>query len=150
MSRQTRPGGVGAVVLGLDFGGTKTAAAVADLGGRVLATQVVDSLAPGDTAEQTFARGLALGAGLVATATGAAAGAGLERLAAVGACTFGIPFDDRVELAPTIPGWDRIAFGERIRSAFPGVQVRVATDVRLRRPRRHVTAPWSGATRRST
>ena len=28
-------------------------------------------------------------------------------LVAVGACTFGIPFDDRVELAPTIPGLER-------------------------------------------
>ena len=48
----------------------------------------------------------------------------------MGACTFGIPHDDRVDLAPNVPGWERLAFGTRLRLAFPGAQVRVATDVK--------------------
>src|SRR5438034_10321001 len=91
------------VVLGLDFGGTKTAVAVADLDGRQLETRTLDSRLPGESADDCFVRGLLAGQELVDQV------AGRERLVAVGACTFGIPFDDRVELAPTIPGWGALA-----------------------------------------
>jgi len=51
-------------------------------------------------------------------------------LAAVGVSTFGIPFDDRVELAPSIPGWDVLPLGDELRRAFPGAHVRMATDAK--------------------
>jgi len=51
-------------------------------------------------------------------------------LAGIGAATFGIPYDDRVDLAPAIPGWDEIAFGMKLRAAFPGVALAMATDVK--------------------
>ena len=59
----------------------------------------------------------------------AAAAPGRE-VAAVGVSTFGIPFDDRVELAPTIDGWGDLPLGREVRSAFPGAAVRLATDAK--------------------
>ena len=59
----------------------------------------------------------------------AAAAPGRE-VAAVGVSTFGIPFDDRVELAPTIDGWADLPLGREVRSAFPGAAVRLATDAK--------------------
>jgi glucokinase len=118
------------VVLGVDFGGTKTAAAVVDLSGLPLASATVDSRLAGESAQESFERALQVALNLVESATGASGSEAMDRLLAVGACTFGIPFDDRVELAPTIPGWSEIAFGDGLRRAFPGVEVRVATDVK--------------------
>jgi glucokinase len=111
------------VVLGLDFGGTKIAVAVGDLSGRRLGAATVESLTEVG-AEAAMARGLAAARDLLAEV------APERELAAVGAATLGIPFDDRVELAPTFPGWGEIAFGQRVRDAFPGVPVILSTDVK--------------------
>ena len=51
-------------------------------------------------------------------------------LAAVGVATFGIPAEDRVLLAPAIDGWESLALGRELRAAFPGAQLRMATDVK--------------------
>ena len=75
-------------------------------------------------ARASFERGIEAARALLA---GAAAGRGL---AAVGVSTFGIPFDDRVELAPAISGWDKLAFGHELRDAFPGARVVMATDAK--------------------
>jgi glucokinase len=111
------------VVLGLDFGGTKIAAAVCDLSGRRLGTTTVAS-GRDLGAHESFRRGVATGRELLDNEVPGSS------LVAVGACTFGIPFDDRVELAPTIPGWSSLAFGRLLREAFPGVRLSVATDVK--------------------
>lgn len=111
------------VVLGLDFGGTKIAVALCDLAGARLGTTTVDSF-PDDGASAAMERAIAAGRTLLETAAPQAA------LAAVGAATFGIPFEDRVELAPTIPGWESLAFGRELRAAFPGVPIELATDVK--------------------
>jgi glucokinase len=111
------------VVLGLDFGGTKIAMAVCDLSGRRLGATTVDSQADAG-AEAALARGLAAAGELLADV------APQGDLAAVGAATLGIPYDDRVELAPTFPGWGELPFGKLIRDTFPGVPVRLGTDVK--------------------
>ena len=111
------------VVIGLDFGGTKIAVAVGDLTGRRLGVMTVNSLAEAG-AEAAMARGLAAARELLADV------APDRELAAVGAATLGIPYDDRVELAPTFPGWGEIAFGQLVRDAFPGVPVGLGTDVK--------------------
>jgi glucokinase len=111
------------VVLGLDFGGTKIAAAVCDLAGNKLAATVVPSR--GDRgARVSFDHGIETARELLRTAAAAAP------LAAVGAATFGIPFEDRVELAPAIKGWGSLQFGRELRAAFPGTAVRMATDAK--------------------
>jgi glucokinase len=111
------------VVLGLDFGGTKIAVAVGDLSGRRLGVMTVDSLAEVG-AEAAMERGLAAARELLADV------APDQELAGVGAATLGIPYDDRVELAPTFPGWGELAFGRLVRDAFPDVPVRLGTDVK--------------------
>jgi glucokinase len=111
------------VVLGLDFGGTKIAAAVCDLAASKLGSVVVDSLAE-DGARANFDQGVESARALLAsTAPGAT-------LAAVGVSTFGIPFDDRVALAPTINGWESFPLGRELRAAFAGTIIQVANDVK--------------------
>jgi glucokinase len=97
--------------------------AVCDLSGRRLGVTTVDSQAEAG-AEAALARGLAAGRQLLADV--AAEGT----LAGVGAATLGIPYDDRVELAPTFPGWGELHFGKLIRDGFPGVPVGLGTDVK--------------------
>jgi len=111
------------VVLGLDFGGTKIAVAVCDSSGVRLASTTVSSGAD-DGAPAGLARGIEAARSLLSDSVPGAS------LAAVGACTFGIPGDDGVELAPNIPGWNSLAFGRELRAAFPGVPVRMVTDVK--------------------
>ena len=111
------------VVLGIDFGGTKIAVAVCDLTGRRLGDGVVASQAERG-ARASFDFGVQSARQLLADhAPGAS-------LAAVGVSTFGIPFEDRVELAPAIDGWGSLPIGRELRAAFPGVPVRVANDAK--------------------
>jgi predicted NBD/HSP70 family sugar kinase len=111
------------VVLGLDFGGTKIAMAVCELDGELRASTTVSS--GGELgARASFDRGITAAREVLA-----AAAPGRE-VAAVGVSTFGIPFDDRVELAPTIDGWGDLPLGDEVRSVFPGAVVRLATDAK--------------------
>ena len=111
------------VVLGLDFGGTKIAMAVCELDGELRASTTVSS--GGELgARASFDRGISAAREVLA-----AAAPGRE-VVAVGVSTFGIPLDDRVELAPTIDGWGDLRLGHEVRSAFPGAAVRLATDAK--------------------
>ena len=111
------------VVLGLDFGGTKIAMAVCELDGELRASTTVSS--GGELgARASFDRGISAAREVLA-----AAAPGRE-VVAVGVSTFGIPFDDRVELAPTIDGWGDLPLGHEVRSVFPGAAVRLATDAK--------------------
>jgi glucokinase len=111
------------VVAGLDYGGTKIAVAVSDLAGSLLASMTIDSRAA-EGAVAGFAAGLRGARELLAAAAPGAA------VAAVGASTFGIPLDDRIELAPSISGWSELAISRELRAAFPGARVRAVTDAK--------------------
>ena len=111
------------VVLGLDFGGTKIAVAVCGPDGERLASATFPSGGE-DGARASFQRGVTSARDLLATAAPG------RELAAVGVSTFGIPVDDRVELAPAIEGWGEFPLGRELRAAFPGVAIRMATDVK--------------------
>jgi glucokinase len=111
------------VVLGLDYGGTKIAAAVCDLAGEQLASATVASDGALG-AQASFGRGISVARDLLGTT------APDGELVAVGVSTFGIPFEDRVELAPAIDGWDGLAMGRELRAAFAGAQIRMATDAK--------------------
>ena len=92
------------VILGLDFGGTKIAAAVCSLDGTRLGSATVGS--GGELgARASFGRGVQAARDLLGTAAPGAT------LAAVGVSTFGIPFEDRVDLAPAISGWGDLPLG---------------------------------------
>ena len=118
------PQNLSGVVLGIDFGGTKTAMAVAEPtpGARLGAATVPTHAAEGGRA--SLSRGVR------------AARALLDRVApgreplAVGVSTIGIPRDSGVDLAPNIPGWADLALAKEIQEAFPASVVRVETDVK--------------------
>lgn len=111
------------VVLGIDFGGTKIAAAVCDLAGTILASVVVESRGD-EGARIAFNHGIHSAKGLLTQTAPSAP------LAAVGVATFGIPFEDRVALAPAITDWAALEFGRELRAAFPDAAVRMATDAK--------------------
>lgn len=110
-------------MLGLDFGGTKIAAAVADATGRRLGETSV-ATDPARGARSNLERGVAAARSLLERVAGGAAPA------AVGACTFGIPGRDGVVLAPAIGGWEELALADELAAALDCERVRVATDVK--------------------
>jgi glucokinase len=109
-------------VLALDFGGTKVDVATAALDGRVLATErLATDAALG--AEQVVARAVDA-ARTLSTMTGA--GTPL----AVAASSPGIVLDDRILLAPNVPGWTELALADRLRAGLGLDAVVTATDVK--------------------
>lgn len=112
------------VVLGLDFGGTKIAAAVGDAatGGR-LGSVTLDTR-PDAGAYRSLRRGLDAAGRLLADVAGG------RELVAVGIATIGIPADDGVRLAPAIAGWGELPLGEEVGRAFAGARIRLVTDVK--------------------
>lgn len=119
-----RGSGVGApVVLGLDFGGSKIATAVADLAGRRLGTSTVQTDAALG-ARRNLGRGVGAATALLADV------APDGDLVAVGACTFGIPAKHEIRLATAIPGWSDLSLGLELSEAFGTGAVCLATDVK--------------------
>jgi glucokinase len=111
------------VVLGLDFGGTKIAGAVCDMTGIRLGSMTIDTRAA-DGAQTSLERGLLAARSLLDTSAGG------RPLAAVGACTIGIPGENGISLAPTIPGWEALLLDRELRRVFEGAEIRLATDVK--------------------
>ncbi len=109
------------VVLGLDFGGTKIAAAVSDLDGRRLGSATVATNA-GDGAQVCLQRGIVMAQQLLESVD--------RPLAAIGACTFGIPGDSGVALAPAVPGWEQLQLHDELRKVFGEVEISLANDVK--------------------
>jgi glucokinase len=52
------------------------------------------------------------------------------RLVGVGVSTMGITLEDRVMMAPNVPGWQELAIPEAVRRTFSTAAVRVANDVK--------------------
>jgi glucokinase len=113
----------GPVVVGLDFGGSKIAVAVADLAGKRLGSGRVQT-EPSLGARWNLERGIAAARGLLGNVASG------RELAAVGACTFGIPATYGIRLAPAIPGWGGLSLGLELAAAFGTRAVSVATDVK--------------------
>jgi len=110
------------VVVGFDFGGTKTAVAVSDVAGRRLADVIIPTV-PGQGATRNLLRGIESANGLPDSVYGA-------RLLSVGAATFGIPGDNGIDLAPAIPGWSELHLESALADTFPTARIAVATDVK--------------------
>jgi glucokinase len=112
-------------VVAIDFGGTKLDVATAALDGRILATERLETDAAGG-ADQAVERALACARRLRAeteTATGA-------RLVAAGASSPGIVLEDRILLAPNVPGWTELPLAARLRDGLELDAVVCATDVK--------------------
>jgi glucokinase len=117
----TQPGSL-PVVLAIDVGGTKMAAAICDLDGRRL---VADLGATGSAegSAMVLARLEEMGHTAVRRA-----GRDVE-LVAVGVATIGIPLEHGVALAPAIPGWGSVALARHVEECF-GVPAVAGNDVK--------------------
>ncbi|MCU1642057.1 MAG: hypothetical protein JWN03_2332 [Nocardia sp.] len=112
-------------VIGVDFGGTKTAIALADAHGAVLERVRLDTrtdLGPDHilarTAESVRRLEQAAREGLGLPVTGWAA-----------VCP-GVIRADGIQLTPNLPGWEKLALSARLAAEFGVAEVRVANDVR--------------------
>jgi glucokinase len=107
-------------VLAVDFGGTKVTVAAAGRSGTLLASVRLPMHAAcgaGQAVDRALAAAAEMIAGLPAPPR------------AVGVASPGIVLDDRILLAPNVPGWTALRLGERFSSAL-GVPTVCATDVK--------------------
>src|SRR5262245_3280685 len=114
----------GDFVLGIDFGGTKIALATAALDGRLLESDRLETDA-GQGAVQAVDRALARGQQLLAETTRDGG-----RCVAVSAVSPGIVYEDRVALAPNVPGWEELQLPALLRERFGLTRAAVGTDVK--------------------
>ncbi|WP_340682982.1 ROK family protein [Amycolatopsis coloradensis] len=111
------------LILGIDFGGTKVAIGLADRSGSLLVTRRLDTDAQAG-AGQVVSRALAAARKLLAD-EGAA-----DRLVAIGVVSPGIVLEDRVLLAPNVPGWEELRLRDLVAAEFEGVPIEVGTDAK--------------------
>jgi len=111
------------LILGIDFGGTKVAIGLADRAGSLLVTRRLDTDAQAG-AEQVVSRALAAARKLLAD-EGAA-----DNLGAIGVVSPGIVLEDRILLAPNVPGWEELRLRELVADEFGGVGIEVGTDAK--------------------
>jgi glucokinase len=97
--------------------------AVADTDGNRLATSRVFT-DPGLGARWNLDHGIAAAKALLDTVAPDA------EVAAVGACTFGIPATHGIDLAPAIPGWGDLSLSLELEAAFGTRAVKTVTDVK--------------------
>ena len=117
------------VVLGIDFGGTKIAAAIADADGTRIESTTI-RIDPAGGAQTSFDRGIALARSLHERL------AGDRELRAVGACTFGIPHETPSTSPPTSTAGNRSPSAVTCGPRSPARRSRSApTSRRPRRPR---------------
>jgi glucokinase len=114
----------GDFVVAIDFGGTKLDVATARLDGAIVLAERLDTNGR-EGAEQAVERAIGAARELVARTAGADGG----RCVAAGAASPGIVLQDRILLAPNVPGWDAIALPEVLRDGL-GLEPVVATDVK--------------------
>jgi glucokinase len=112
-------------VAAIDFGGTKLDVATATVDGRVVTTQRLQTEASGG-ADQAVERALQCARSL-SEATAATTGG---RLVAAGASSPGIVLEDRILLAPNVPGWTELPLAARLREGLDLATVVTETDVK--------------------
>lgn len=107
-------------VLALDFGGTKIDVGTARLDGELIASERIDTHADRG-AVQAVERAIEVARRLAEQTDGDCAGAG--------AVSPGIVEDDRVLLAPNVPGWDALQLPALLRDGLGVDSIAVANDV---------------------
>jgi len=123
MFLSTHPGGAASVVAGVDIGGTKIGVAVARSDGTVLARRRLPT-GVADGAEAAVRRVTGAIAELRAEH---APGAALD---AVGLVLPGVVHEDRLLLAPNLPGWEATDLGAAFRAALDVTRLSATNDVR--------------------
>src|SRR3954453_14073600 len=116
-------------VLALDFGGTKIDVGTATLDGRLVVAERIETRA-GDGAVQAVERAIDLAKSLAARTGGARVGAraGGYWLGA-GSVRPGVVEDDRVLLAPNVPGWETLRLPDMLRDGLGLASIAVGNDV---------------------
>lgn len=112
-------------VLAFDFGGTKMAIATASLKGDILMRCDL-STSECRTGDVALARAISAGKMLVENTCRQTNG----RLIGVGVSTMGITREDRVDMAPNVPGWSGLRIPSAMRETFPGVPILIENDVK--------------------
>lgn len=110
-------------VLAIDIGGTKLAAALCTPDGEVEGP-VYEDCRSEDGAERVLERALAIGRRCIDAAPGRAVGA-------VGLSTMGYTHDERVDLAPNVPGWGDLHIPAALAAAFPDLPAAIGNDVKV-------------------
>lgn len=111
------------VIIALDFGGTKIAVAVCEPDGEQLDEATV-LVTRNDGAERNLRRGIDHARSLHARCAPG------RPVAAVGACTFGIPMPTQIGLATAIEGWSELSLERELQDAFPDAVISVVNDVK--------------------
>jgi len=112
-------------VVAIDFGGTKLDVATAALDGTIVASERLETDAAGG-AEQAVERALACARDLAATTEQTTGGS----LVAAAASSPGIVLDDRILLAPNVPGWTDLPLAALLRDGLGVDHVVCETDVK--------------------
>ena len=112
-------------VVALDIGGTKIASAIGDADGELRRWRTLPTEAERG-AERVLESAIAL-ADEVLCEERASGG----DVCAIGVSTMGITRVDRVDLAPNVPGWERLKIPAAIATAFPGLPAAFGNDVKL-------------------
>jgi glucokinase len=107
-------------VLAVDFGGTKAVIAAADRAGKLLAKIRLPMLAARG-ADQALTRALDTATDVIDALGG--------KVRAAGVASPGIVLEDRILLAPNVPGWTDLRLADAFRDAL-GVPTVCATDVK--------------------
>lgn len=112
-------------VLGIDFGGTKVALAVARRTGTILARDRLITAAR-HGAEQVVQRVMVAAGTLISEGERLSGG----RCVAVGAVSPGIVLPDRILLAPNVPGWGDLHLAELLADGLGRLPISVGTDTK--------------------
>src|SRR4051794_25368293 len=107
-------------VLALDFGGTKIDVGTARLDGELILSERIETRAE-QGALQAVERALDAARGLAARSDGDCLGAG--------AVSPGVVEDDRVLLAPNVPGWETLRLPDMLRDGLGLASITVGNDV---------------------
>jgi glucokinase len=113
-------------VLAIDFGGTKLDVATATLDGEIVLSQRLSTDAAGG-AEQAVDRAVKVARALAETTSAQLDGGALR---AAGAASPGIVLEDRILLAPNVPGWEQLALASLLRDGLGIAGVVTQTDVK--------------------
>jgi glucokinase len=112
-------------VIAVDFGGTKVAVATASLGGDVVRQTRLDTAAECG-AEQAVHRAVETCRTLIARTQGQLGG----DCVGAGVVCPGIVKDDRIALAPNVPGWEDLALVEIMQEELGLARIAVGNDVK--------------------
>ena len=111
-------------IAAIDFGATKIAVSTAGLDGTLADHVRLDTLAAAG-AQQAVARALDAARAAIATAS-----SGGGRCLAVGVVSPGVVREDRILLAPNVPGWEDLALAAAIRDGLQITEVVAGNDVK--------------------